>query len=70
MRVCVFQTYSGLFCLVVNPWKNIPIYTKEIMEVYMRSIDKSCTLPPHIYAVAQAAYDGLLSGSNQSILIT
>ncbi|CAG9538147.1 unnamed protein product, partial [Cercopithifilaria johnstoni] len=66
----LIHTYSGLFCLVVNPWKNIPIYTKEIMEAYMRTIDKNCNLPPHIYAVAQAAYDSLLSGKNQSILIT
>ncbi|VDN01227.1 unnamed protein product [Thelazia callipaeda] len=66
----LIHTYSGLFCLVVNPWKNIPIYTKEIMEVYMNTIDKGYNLPPHVYAVAQSAYDGLLSGSNQSILIT
>ncbi|VDM91984.1 unnamed protein product [Onchocerca ochengi] len=66
----LIHTYSGLFCLVVNPWRNIPIYTKEIMEAYMRTIDKNCNLPPHVYAIAQSAYDGLLSGSNQSILIT
>uniref|UniRef100_A0A0R3S5Y9 Myosin motor domain-containing protein n=1 Tax=Elaeophora elaphi TaxID=1147741 RepID=A0A0R3S5Y9_9BILA len=66
----LIHTYSGLFCLVVNPWKNIPIYTKEVMETYMRTIDKNSNLPPHVYAVAQAAYDGLLSGNNQSILIT
>ncbi|KAM3725081.1 Myosin heavy chain, striated muscle [Dirofilaria immitis] len=66
----LIHTYSGLFCLVVNPWKNIPIYTKEVMEAYMHTVDKNCNLPPHVYAVAQSAYDGLLSGSNQSILIT
>ncbi|VDO36101.1 unnamed protein product, partial [Onchocerca flexuosa] len=66
----LIHTYSGLFCLVVNPWKNIPIYTKEIMEAYMRTIDNKCNLPPHVYAIAQSAYDGLQSGSNQSILIT
>ncbi|VDM07809.1 unnamed protein product [Wuchereria bancrofti] len=66
----LIHTYSGLFCLVVNPWKNIPIYTKEIMKAYMHSIDKNLNLPPHIYAIAQSTYDGLLSGNNQSILIT
>ncbi|KAL3982963.1 Myosin head (motor domain) family protein [Acanthocheilonema viteae] len=67
----LIHTYSGLFCIVVNPWKNIPIYTKEVMEVYMHTVDRNYYhLPPHIYAVAQTAYDGLLSGNNQSILIT
>uniref|UniRef100_A0A183D0Y5 Myosin motor domain-containing protein n=1 Tax=Gongylonema pulchrum TaxID=637853 RepID=A0A183D0Y5_9BILA len=48
----------------------LPIYTKEVMDVYMNPIHKGCALPPHVYSVAQTAYSGLLSGNNQSILIT
>ncbi|CAJ0929028.1 unnamed protein product, partial [Mesorhabditis belari] len=65
----VIHTYSGLFCLFINPWKSLPIYKKEIMDVYRSKLDLS--LPPHVFAVAQTAYDGVKrGGTNQSILIT
>ncbi|KHN81126.1 Myosin heavy chain, striated muscle, partial [Toxocara canis] len=66
----LIHTYSGLFCVVVNPWRNLSIYSEEIMVEYANALDKGTSLPPHVYAVAQSAYDGLFSGSNQSILIT
>ncbi|MEQ2175855.1 hypothetical protein GOODEAATRI_021961 [Goodea atripinnis] len=28
------QTYSGLFCVVVNPYKMLPIYSEKIIEMY------------------------------------
>lgn len=66
----LIHTYSGLFCLVVNPWRDLPIYTDDVMEAYASAVNTGTNLPPHVYSIAQAAYDGLFSGSNQSILIT
>ncbi|CAI5447230.1 unnamed protein product [Caenorhabditis angaria] len=63
----VIHTYCGLFCVVINPWKNIPIYTDEVKNVYQNG----CDLPPHVYSVAQNAFHGIMKGGrSQSILIT
>ncbi|EGT43490.1 hypothetical protein CAEBREN_10729 [Caenorhabditis brenneri] len=63
----VIHTYCGLFCVVINPWRNIPIYSDEVKQLYQHRND----LPPHVYSVAQNAFHGILKGGrNQSILIT
>lgn len=52
--VVLLQTYSGLFCVVVNPYKKLPIYTDQLMEGYKGR--KKQEVPPHIYAVADSSY--------------
>lgn len=44
--------------MAVNPYKSVPIYGQSIVNKYTK--DKLGVLPPHIFAVANDAYESLM----------
>merc|ERR1719195_2102503 len=65
----LIYTYSGLFCVVVNPYKRYPIYTETVVKIYLGK--RRNEVPPHLWAITETAYRNMLTnGKNQSMLIT
>merc|ERR1712050_787303 len=65
----LIYTYSGLFCIVVNPYKRYPIYTGTVVKTYLGK--RRNEVPPHLWAITETAYRNMLTnGKNQSMLIT
>ncbi|NWH82554.1 MYH6 protein, partial [Piaya cayana] len=55
----MIYTYSGLFCVVVNPYKWLPVYNAEVVAAYRGK--KRSEAPPHIFSVADNAYQNMLT---------
>ncbi|XP_062858356.1 myosin-6 [Trichomycterus rosablanca] len=65
----MIYTYSGLFCVTVNPYKWLPVYDAEVVAAYRGK--KRSEAPPHIFSISDNAYQYMLTDrENQSILIT
>ncbi|XP_074874591.1 myosin-6-like [Buteo buteo] len=65
----MIYTYSGLFCVTVNPYKWLPVYNAEVVAAYRGK--KRSEAPPHIFSISDNAYQNMLTDrENQSILIT
>merc|ERR1711883_10965 len=65
----LIYTYSGLFCIVVNPYKRYPMYTERVVKIYLGK--RRNEVPPHLWAITETAYRNMLQNlKNQSMLIT
>ncbi|XP_038633465.1 myosin-4-like isoform X2 [Scyliorhinus canicula] len=65
----MIYTYSGLFCVTVNPYKWLPVYNPKVVVAYRGK--KRQEAPPHIFSISDNAYQFMLTDrENQSILIT
>uniref|UniRef100_A0A8D3DLD3 Myosin, heavy chain 7B, cardiac muscle, beta a n=1 Tax=Scophthalmus maximus TaxID=52904 RepID=A0A8D3DLD3_SCOMX len=54
----MIYTYSGLFCVTVNPYKWLPVYTAPVVAAYKGK--RRSEVPPHIYSIADNAYNDML----------
>nr|BAO24698.1 myosin heavy chain 2 [Lethenteron camtschaticum] len=65
----MIYTYSGLFCVTINPYKWLPVYDPIVVAGYRGK--KRQEAPPHIFSISDNAYQFMLTDrENQSILIT
>lgn len=65
----LIHTYSGLFVVVVNPYKRYPLYTFRCSKIYLGK--RRNEVPPHLWAIAEGAYRGMLGNvKDQAMLIT
>jgi myosin heavy subunit len=61
-------TYTGPILIAVNPFKKVNLYGSHVLELYYnhgllksQGIENTTTaLPPHVYAVADAAYRDMM----------
>lgn len=62
-------TYVGSILISVNPFKYYPIYNPKYVKLYQNH--RLGELPPHIFAIADAAYHSMLKQKrNQCIVIS
>nr|XP_049702445.1 unconventional myosin-IXa isoform X5 [Helicoverpa armigera] len=64
-------TYVGSILIALNPFKFYPIYNPKYVKLYQNKRIGGSSLPPHIFAVADAAYHCMLrERTNQCIVIS
>ena len=63
----MIHTYSGLFVVVVNPYKRYPLYTHRVCKIYLGKRRNEC--PPHLWAIAECAYRNMLQNKKDNAML-
>jgi len=63
----MIHTYSGLFVVVVNPYKRYPIYTHRVCKIYLGK--RRNEVPPHLWAIAETAYRNMLMNKKDNAML-
>lgn len=68
----VIYTSIGDILIAINPFKLLPIYSNSTLQSFNRAEPHTLhSLPPHVFGVAAAAYNGVcIEGENQSVIIS
>ncbi|XP_009464993.1 PREDICTED: myosin-3, partial [Nipponia nippon] len=62
----MIYTYSGLFCVTVNPYKWLPVYNPEVVLAYRGK--KRQEAPPHIFSISDSLwFDSGESGAGKTV---
>merc|ERR1712168_135600 len=63
----MIHTYSGLFVVVVNPYKRYPIYTHRVCKIYLGK--RRNEVPPHLWAIAEGAYRNMMQNKKDNAML-
>merc|ERR1712002_322090 len=63
----MIHTYSGLFVVVVNPYKRYPLYTHRVYKIYLGK--RRNEVPPHLWAIAEGAYRNMLQNKKDNAML-
>merc|ERR1712018_219981 len=63
----LIHTYSGLFVVVVNPYKRYPLYTHRVCKIYLGKRRNEC--PPHLWAIAEGAYRNMVQNKKDNAML-
>ncbi|KNE68519.1 hypothetical protein AMAG_12690 [Allomyces macrogynus ATCC 38327] len=62
-------TYSGIVLIAMNPFQKVALYTNDVVRAY--SGKRRGELEPHLFAVAEDAFRGMVRDKkNQSIIVS